>query len=61
MQQSLPRYGLMLGNFATGLCILAPAGMLPILADGVGVGIREAGLVVTYGAVILCFGTPIVA
>jgi predicted MFS family arabinose efflux permease len=51
----------MLGNFATGLCILAPAGMLPILADGVGVGIREAGLLVTYGAVILCFGSPIVA
>ncbi|MFZ0846852.1 MAG: MFS transporter [Pseudolabrys sp.] len=61
MRQSLPRYGLMLGNFATGLCILAPAGMLPILADGVGVGIREAGLLVTYGAVILCFGSPIVA
>jgi predicted MFS family arabinose efflux permease len=61
MRQSLPRYGLMLGNFATGLCILAPAGMLPILAVGVGVGIREAGLLVTYGAVILCFGSPIVA
>ena len=61
MRQSLPRYGLMLGNFATGLCILAPAGMLPILADGVGVGIREAGLLVTCGAVILCFGSPIVA
>jgi predicted MFS family arabinose efflux permease len=61
MRQSLPRYGLMLGNFATGLCILAPAGMLPILAEGVGVGIREAGLLVTYGAVILCFGSPIVA
>jgi predicted MFS family arabinose efflux permease len=61
MRQALPRYGLMLGNFATGLCILAPAGMLPILADGVGVGIREAGLLVTCGAVILCFGSPIVA
>jgi predicted MFS family arabinose efflux permease len=35
--------------------------MLPILADGVGVGIREAGLLVTCGAVILCFGSPIVA
>jgi DHA1 family inner membrane transport protein len=61
MNQSLPKYGLMLGNFATGLCILAPAGMLPVLAEGVGVGIREAGLLVTYGAVILCFGSPLVA
>ncbi len=51
----------MLGNFASGLCILAPAGMLPVLAEGLGVGIREAGLLVTFGAVILCFGSPIVA
>ncbi len=42
--QTLPRYGLMLGNFATGLCILAPAGMLTVLADGLSVGIRETGL-----------------
>jgi predicted MFS family arabinose efflux permease len=58
---TLPRYGLMLGNFATGLCILAPAGMLTVLADGLNVGIRETGLLVTFGAVILCFGSPIVA
>lgn len=51
----------MLGNFATGLCILAPAGMLTVLADGLNVGIRETGLLVTFGAVILCFGSPIVA
>ena len=61
MNTSLPRYGLMLGNFATGLCILAPAGMLTVLADGLNVGIRETGLLVTFGAVILCFGSPIVA
>ncbi len=61
MNQTLPRYGLMLGNFATGLCILAPAGMLPVLAEGLDSGIRETGLLVTYGAVILCFGSPLVA
>ena len=61
MNTSLPRYGLMLGNFATGLCILAPAGMLTVLADGLNVGIRETGLLVTFGAVMLCFGSPIVA
>lgn len=58
---TLPRFGLMLGNFATGLCILAPAGMLTVLAEGLNVGIRETGLLVTFGAVILCFGSPIVA
>jgi MFS transporter, DHA1 family, inner membrane transport protein len=51
----------MLGNFATGVSILAPAGMLTVLADGLGVGIRDTGLLVTFGAVILCFGSPIVA
>ena len=51
----------MLGNFATGVSILAPAGMLTVLADGLGVGIRDTGLLVTFGAVILCFGSPLVA
>ena len=51
----------MLGNFATGVTILAPAGMLTVLADGLGVGIRDTGLLVTFGAVILCFGSPLVA
>lgn len=51
----------MLGNFATGLSVLAPAGMLTVLADGLHVGIREIGLLVTFGAVILCFGSPLVA
>jgi DHA1 family inner membrane transport protein len=61
VKQFLPRFSLMLGNFATGVSILAPAGMLTVLADGLGVGIRDTGLLVTYGAVILCFGSPVVA
>ena len=61
MKNALPRYGLMLGNFATGLSVLAPAGMLTVLADGLHVGIRETGLLVTFGAIILCFGSPLVA
>ena len=61
MRQSLPRIALMLGNLATGVSILAPAGMLTVLADGLGVGIRDTGLLVTFGAVILCFGSPLVA
>lgn len=61
MPQTLPRIALMLGNFATGVSILAPAGMLTVLADGLGVGITETGLLVTFGAVILCVGSPLVA
>ncbi len=51
----------MLGNFATGVAILTPAGMLTVLADGLGVGIRDTGLLVTFGALILCCGSPLVA
>ena len=61
MKRLHPRIPLMLGNFATGISILAPAGMLTVLADGLGAGIRDTGLLVTYGAIILCFGSPIVA
>src|SRR5690606_28430189 len=42
VHDQLSRYGLLLGNFATGLSVLAPAGMLAILADGLNVGIRDA-------------------
>ncbi|MCW5693991.1 MAG: MFS transporter [Pseudolabrys sp.] len=35
--------------------------MLAILAEGLNVGIREAGLLVTFGAIILCIGSPVVA
>jgi predicted MFS family arabinose efflux permease len=51
----------MLGNFVTGVSILAPAGMLAELANGLSVTIRDAGLLVTFGAVILCFGSPLLA
>ena len=61
MRGYLPRVALMLGNFATGISILAPAGMLTVLADGLGVGIRDTGLLVTFGAMILCVGSPLVA
>ena len=61
MRGYLPRIALMLGNFATGISILAPAGMLTVLADGLGVGIRDTGLLVTFGAMILCVGSPLVA
>jgi MFS transporter, DHA1 family, inner membrane transport protein len=56
-----PRLALMSGNFITGLSVLAPAGMLTELSVGLGVTVRDIGLLVTYGAVVLCFGSPIVS
>lgn len=52
---------LMLGNFVTGSSVLAPAGMLPELAQGLDVTIRTAGLLITFGAVVLCVGSPLAA
>lgn len=51
----------MLGNFVTGVSILAPAGMLPELSREFGVSIHETGLLITFGAVVLCIGSPVSA
>lgn len=52
---------LMLGNFVTGCSVLAPAGMLGELSKGLGVTIRDAGLLITFGAIVLCIGSPVTA
>lgn len=52
---------LMLGNLVTGCAVLAPAGMLPELASGLDVSIHAAGLLITFGAVTLCIGSPLTA
>jgi DHA1 family inner membrane transport protein len=52
---------LMLGNLVTGCSVLAPAGMLSELSGGLDVSIRDAGLLITFGAVVLCLGSPLTA
>ncbi|MDE2064203.1 MAG: MFS transporter [Bradyrhizobium sp.] len=52
---------LMLGNIATGCSILAPAGMLIELAADLDITVHTAGLLVTFGAIILCIGSPLTA
>ena len=52
---------LMLGNFVTGCSVMAPAGMLSELSAGLDVSIRTAGLLITFGAVVLCIGSPVTA
>lgn len=57
----LAPWALMLGNFIMGVSVLAPAGMLPDLAQALDVAIRDAGLLMTYGAIALCFGAPLMS
>lgn len=52
---------LMIGNIVTGVSVLAPAGMLPQLSQGLGVSIRDAGLLITFGAIVLCIASPATA
>jgi DHA1 family inner membrane transport protein len=61
MNAHLTRNALMLGNFVTGTAVLAPAGMLPQLSSGLDVSIQAAGWLVTFGAIIMCFGSPLMA
>lgn len=59
-----PRFAataLMLGNIVTGCSVMAPAGMLPELASGFGIGVHTAGLLITFGAVVLCICSPLSA
>jgi DHA1 family inner membrane transport protein len=52
---------LMFGNIVTGCSVLAPTGMLAELSSGLDVSIRTAGLLVTFGAIVLCIGAPVSA
>lgn len=55
------RLALLSGNFITGLSVLAPTGMLDELSAGLGVTVRDVGMLVTYGAAVVCFGSPTVS
>jgi DHA1 family inner membrane transport protein len=52
---------LLVGNFVIGTSVLAPTGMLNELSAGFGVSIREASLLITFGAVVMCVGSPLLA
>jgi MFS transporter, DHA1 family, inner membrane transport protein len=52
---------LMVGNIVTGVSVLAPAGMLGELSSGLDVSVRSAALLVTFGAMVLCVGSPLTA
>jgi DHA1 family inner membrane transport protein len=52
---------LMLGNIVTGTSVMAPTAMLGELSEGLDISIRSAGLLITFGAIVLCIGSPLTA
>jgi DHA1 family inner membrane transport protein len=61
LQRRFAPTALMFGNLVTGCSILAPAGMLIELSSDLGVTVHTAGLLVTFGAIVLCIGSPLTA
>ncbi|MFZ4068554.1 MAG: MFS transporter [Caulobacterales bacterium] len=49
------------GNFVIGMGVLAPAAMLNDLVADLAVSPSKVGLLVSYGALILCVGAPLLA
>jgi predicted MFS family arabinose efflux permease len=52
---------LLLGNFVIGTSIIGPSGMLSELSLDLDVSIRDAGLLITFGAVVLFVCSPLSA
>lgn len=61
MKSSFAPTALLLGNFVIGTSIMGPSGMLTDLSSGLGVSIRDAGLLITFGAAALFICSPLSA
>lgn len=61
MKSSFAPTALLLGNFVIGTSIMGPSGMLGELSSDLGVSIRDAGLLITFGAAVLFICSPLSA
>lgn len=61
MKTSFAPTALLLGNFVIGTSIMGPGGMLNELSSDLGVSIRDAGLLITFGAAALFICSPLSA
>ncbi|ETR75670.1 MFS transporter [Afipia sp. P52-10] len=52
---------LLIGNFIIGTSVVAPAGILNELSDGLDVTIREASYLIAFGSAVLCIGSPLMS
>ncbi len=59
MKSSAALFALAIGAFAIGTTEFTPMGLLPVIADGVQVGIPTAGMLVTAYAVGVMLGAPV--
>ncbi|MBX3515239.1 MAG: MFS transporter [Xanthobacteraceae bacterium] len=57
----LALFALLLGNLFTGIAVLSPSAMMSELSSNLGVTIPRAGLLITFGAVVLTIGSPLMA
>jgi DHA1 family inner membrane transport protein len=61
MSNRLGPTSLMLGNFVIGTSVLAPTGMMHELSEGLGVSIRQTSYLMTFGALVLSLGSPLLS
>src|SRR5262245_7875608 len=54
-------WALLCGNFVIGAGVLAPAGLINELRQAFNVDVPTVGTLIGYGAVVLCFGAPLLA
>jgi DHA1 family inner membrane transport protein len=59
MKSGVALFALAIGAFAIGTTEFTPMGLLPVIADGVGVNIPTAGMLVTAYAVGVMLGAPV--
>jgi DHA1 family inner membrane transport protein len=59
MTRNLPLLALAIGAFGIGTTEFAPMGLLPVIADGVGVSIPTAGMLVSAYAIGVMLGAPV--
>jgi DHA1 family inner membrane transport protein len=51
----------MLGNFVIGTSVMAPTGMMRELSEGLGVSIRQTSYLMTFGAIVVSLGSPLLS
>ena len=54
-------WALLFGNFVIGAGVLAPAGLINELRQAFNIDAPTVGTLIGYGAIVLCFGAPLLA
>src|SRR5688572_1754459 len=60
-QATSASWALLFGNFVIGTGVLAPAGLINELSAAFAVDVATVGLLIAYGAAVLCVEAPLLA